>query len=622
MPTIAYSYARCSSKKQTRGDSIRRQTDPERAEAYSRRRGWTLSEKTFEDLGVSAWKGKNALVGNLGEFLKAVESGAIKKGSALIVESLDRISRQGIDEGYDLIKRILKAGILLVTLTPEREFDVSATKSLSKGALEIQLILERAAEESERKSERIRAAWYGKKLKAKEGKTIVAGCLPAWIELRNGTLQLNPEKTKAVRRIFALAAAGYGRHRIAQALELEGFGEWSNSSIGFILTDKRALGFYQPKKLIDGDNNNRVADGEPLPNYYPAAVTENEWLAARAGMTTRRRTLGGGLQRKWTSEEDDVVRDLSLSVGVIARKLNRTRAAVHQRRHHLGLTTKQNREEKGNFVNIFSGLIRNARPPHDSYIVASRMNADGPAKALLNAAHAEGRAKCYLFPLEPFERAVLSFFREIKPSEILPAKDAAEPDPVTEIQTALAGIDAELKEATAFMDANGFSATIGKRIANLENRREELKAKLQDVQTRAAHPASAAWKEYGNLLDALEKAKDPKDARLRLRAALHRIVEHIRLLVMPVQGTCERLALVQIHFKDSLHVRLYALLHRPHISNKYCHKPDRTWSIALDVAAASPLQELPTEDVQHMAKTVRELAEAKARGDTIDVVEG
>ena len=77
----------------------------------------------------------------------------------LLVESFDRISRQGIDEGYDLIKGILKAGVRIVTLSPEREFDASATKSLSKGVLEIRLILERAAEESERKSDRVGAAW-------------------------------------------------------------------------------------------------------------------------------------------------------------------------------------------------------------------------------------------------------------------------------------------------------------------------------------------------------------------------------------------------------------------------------------------------------------------------------
>src|SRR5215469_5636971 len=168
---IAYSYIRFSTPDQAKGDSLRRQT--ELAEAYCQRCGWKLSTASYRDLGVSARRGKNALVGNLGEFLKAIESGAVKPGSALIVESLDRITRQGIDEGYDLIKRILKAGILLVTLSPEREFDVSATKSLSKGALEIQLILERAAEESVRKSVRGKAARAQGRKRARENGEIL-----------------------------------------------------------------------------------------------------------------------------------------------------------------------------------------------------------------------------------------------------------------------------------------------------------------------------------------------------------------------------------------------------------------------------------------------------------------
>src|SRR5262245_10132434 len=128
----AYSCDRFSSRSQAGGDSLRRQSAA--ATAYCERRGWILDESlSLRDLGVSAFRGKNALVGNLGVFLAAVKRGTVARGSALIVESIDRISRQGIDEGYDLIKSLLKAGIVLVTLSPEREFDIAATKSLTRG---------------------------------------------------------------------------------------------------------------------------------------------------------------------------------------------------------------------------------------------------------------------------------------------------------------------------------------------------------------------------------------------------------------------------------------------------------------------------------------------------------
>src|SRR5215813_5101953 len=128
---IAYSYVRFSHPDQAAGDSERRQD--ERALDICKRRGWTLDTSlSLRDQGVSAFRGKNALTGNLGVFLQAVKRGTVKPGSVLIVESFDRLSRQGIDEGYEVVKRILKAGVIIMTLSPEREFDVSATKSLTK----------------------------------------------------------------------------------------------------------------------------------------------------------------------------------------------------------------------------------------------------------------------------------------------------------------------------------------------------------------------------------------------------------------------------------------------------------------------------------------------------------
>jgi DNA invertase Pin-like site-specific DNA recombinase len=134
----------------------------------------------LRDLGVSAFRGSNAAVGNFRTFLDAVKSGRVREGSVLVVESFDRISRQGIDEGYDLIKGILKAGVRIVTLSPEREFDRDATKSLSRGALEIQLILERAAEESETKSKRVGQARARDRERARRGEVVTSACRPGW----------------------------------------------------------------------------------------------------------------------------------------------------------------------------------------------------------------------------------------------------------------------------------------------------------------------------------------------------------------------------------------------------------------------------------------------------------
>ena len=92
---MAYSYIRFSTKEQVKGDSRRRQTDATRA--WCDRCGAKLDDSTtFEDLGKSAFLGehrKNPDRHALAAFLKLVETGRISRGSCLVVESLDRLTR-------------------------------------------------------------------------------------------------------------------------------------------------------------------------------------------------------------------------------------------------------------------------------------------------------------------------------------------------------------------------------------------------------------------------------------------------------------------------------------------------------------------------------------------------
>src|SRR5437879_2330587 len=63
----AYSYLRFSTPDQLKGDSQRRQL--EAARSYAREQGLELDEElTFHDLGVTAFRGKNANVGMLARF--------------------------------------------------------------------------------------------------------------------------------------------------------------------------------------------------------------------------------------------------------------------------------------------------------------------------------------------------------------------------------------------------------------------------------------------------------------------------------------------------------------------------------------------------------------------------
>src|SRR5665213_1063960 len=115
-PIKAYSYIRFSTPQQAAGASLQRQTD--KAAKYAIDHGLTLdTELNMTDLGVSAFRGKNARTGALGGFFEAVNKGYVPKGSYLLIENIDRLSRDDILEAQTLFQQLILSGINLVTLT-------------------------------------------------------------------------------------------------------------------------------------------------------------------------------------------------------------------------------------------------------------------------------------------------------------------------------------------------------------------------------------------------------------------------------------------------------------------------------------------------------------------------
>src|SRR5205814_5631215 len=109
---------------------------------------------TFRDLGKIAYTGESARQGELRAFLDAVKTGRIRSGSYLLVERVDRITRQGVDEGMDVIKAILRKGVNIVTLANGRVYGPDSVKGLMKGLLELQMYLEQAQQYSQALSAR------------------------------------------------------------------------------------------------------------------------------------------------------------------------------------------------------------------------------------------------------------------------------------------------------------------------------------------------------------------------------------------------------------------------------------------------------------------------------------
>ncbi|MFP4519683.1 MAG: recombinase family protein, partial [Oceanicaulis sp.] len=114
----AFSYLRFSRPEQSQGDSFRRQMAL--AEGYADKHGLELDrELTFHDLGVSAFRGANAEKGALGQFIEAIDRGLVPRGSYLLVENLDRLSRETPFDASETLREVVNRGIILVTLSDE-----------------------------------------------------------------------------------------------------------------------------------------------------------------------------------------------------------------------------------------------------------------------------------------------------------------------------------------------------------------------------------------------------------------------------------------------------------------------------------------------------------------------
>jgi DNA invertase Pin-like site-specific DNA recombinase len=554
---LAFSYIRFSHPDQAKGDSVRRQD--EAAASWCKRNGVTLDTSiTLHDLGKSAYTGKHRQNPDrhaLAAFLKLVESGKVPRGSCLIIENLDRLTREHLQPALLLVLNLLQGGIRIVQLKPaEMVFD---DQSDTMPVMMMIMELARGHGESAMKSERNGAAWEQRRRKARARADILTHRLPAWVEERGGKLAALPGPAAAVKHIFELAAGGYGAAGIVKKLTADKVppfgvsGRWTRTYVVLILQDRRALGELQPRR------SNGKPDGEALRDYFPVIVTEDDWNAARAGAAQRRRRKGKG--RRWTDAEDELARTLPLAEA--AERMGRSIPSVRARRSALGARGRKvkKKQPRENYVNVFSGLLKDA---HDggSYYVATRSSARYGTRwrVLLNVNSAEGRAPARSFPFETFECAVLSLLREIDPQDILNGDSG--PDESLVLAGQLARVEAKIAELEAEL-LNGDVAALAKVLRQLEEQKRDLEARLAEARQNAAHPLSMAWGEAQSLVEAIDGAPDPNDVRLRLRAALRRMIDGVWLLVVP-RGR-DRLVAVQVWFAGRKKHRDYVILNRP-----------------------------------------------------------
>jgi DNA invertase Pin-like site-specific DNA recombinase len=549
---VAHSYLRFSTPRQEWGDSTRRQVA--NTEAWSAKSGIPLSDLALADKGRSAFKGAHRdEKAALGRFLELAKKGdgPVRRGDYLVIENLDRLSREEERTALRLWLDILDHGINIVQLSPETIFrhERSDMADIIRAIVE----LSRGHSESRMRSVRISAAWTALVAQARKDGARLPCHLPAWVRERDGRLELIAERARAVKRIFALATQGVAAAAIARTLVREGVkpfadhvlgedgkrrakagqvlgsGAWRRVYIGMVLRDRRAIGEFQPK------DKRRKPDGPPIVGYYPPVVTEAEFYAARAAVAAHKPFPGGG---------------------------------------RLG------RVGKG-AANLFGGLLVDANPAvnpetgdvkHGTYVIGNRQETGRPAVRVLfsNSAELPGGARGECFVYDTFERAILTALRELKTTDVLDedkAPDAAEAEGELDgLRKRKAALSAELLK--------GDVAAIADALRQLEAREAELVGQLEKAKERAAKPLSESWKDAKTLVELLDKAPaaERESVRLRLRAALRRIIDQIWVLI--THRGKDAMASVQIHFADGGEPRLFDVYRRgPKANGKAPRKP-------------------------------------------------
>lgn len=208
---FAVTYQRFSSERQVGNSSLDRQTDSQRE--WLRQNPDVTVIDSFVDEAMSGWSGKHLEDGSLGQLMKAIEDGIIQPDTLILVEHFSRLTRQNIDNAEELIKRIWKAGITVVTVRDNTEYTPNAVNDM---ALRIRLIveMEQAFKESEWRSAKVKASYKRREKLAREEGKVPKIRKPFWLN-SDGTLN---HLHYAVKDMFDWYMNGFGQQRIVVKL--------------------------------------------------------------------------------------------------------------------------------------------------------------------------------------------------------------------------------------------------------------------------------------------------------------------------------------------------------------------------------------------------------------------
>lgn len=298
----AISYIRMSTDQQLKGHSLQRQIN--QTKEYCDANGLELIEE-LTDIGLSGFSGQHREKGQLRLFFDGMRDGTLDPNVILIVESLDRLSRQNPLTAMSQFNELLSYGVEIRTLF-DNQIYTKETIGQNAGLLFLSMgQMIRSYEESNTKSKRLQSVWAKKK---GDRNSIVTSQCPKWLNVIKDEkgkpirFELDKVQSNIIKTIFALSMdKNLGSYAITNYLNknIDKFPKqnsnsrnkdngWAESYVKSILINPSVYGLYQPHKKVDGK---RVKDGEPIEDYYPKILTKEEFLLNRSIM--KERTIRG-----------------------------------------------------------------------------------------------------------------------------------------------------------------------------------------------------------------------------------------------------------------------------------------------------------------------------------------
>lgn len=507
---VVHSYARFSTLKQSAdygGDSERRQL--ENGAEWVKKNGHTFSNLRLIDRGRSSFKGNRQKA--LAEFIRAIDRQLVKPGDILLVEAIDRLSRRGIRQTQDLVNSILNKGVHIAILTPvEKVYRADETNDIG-GAIELAAFAYQAWVYSQNLSKRNKDINDYLRRKARTDGTKFKKAAPGWLEWNEETKgwTVKPGAKETITFVFTSVVSGLGEKRLIAELakrKMKPLGKpgkksgktWNSTYLGKLLRDPAVVGTWQPMVLRDGK---LVPEGDPVPNFYPRIISDELFYQAQASRGKR----------------------------------------------------YQNRGPNGDFVNLFSGILHNARDGHPMHITTIQPRGK-TYRRLVSYGHQKRLAGADPLSLNypDFERAVLSFLKEVKVEDITPMTSNDYDSGITAKRAELVGVESRLAKLQVKLETEDENLdTLLAAVKNLEKKRTELKATLTELEQHSAVSESQPHAEAQSIMALLATTQDDelRDIRLRLRAVLGNLLDSIWVLPFKVERKGPRGARIAAHIQ-------------------------------------------------------------------------